>query len=111
MRLSGEVRYDGQPMEVGRIRFIPLPGTEAPLTIIDFKEGKYHTDAYGGVPVGGHRVEITAHTAADFAEYRPGPFSVPPAQLLPKKYNVESTLQIEIPTGQRRMEHDFHLER
>lgn len=108
--LSGDVRFKGAPVEVGKIQFLPEEGSKAPMTITDFKDGHYDTSITEGVAIGKYRVEITGHKAADYANYRPGPFAKPPNQLLPEKYNVKSELTIDVQGGERQKKHDFDLQ-
>ncbi len=113
VHLKGTVAYQGKPLEVGTIRITPLPGTEVPMTIIEFKDGKYdsHSDGGTGVPIGKHRVEINAYTAAEYAKRSGGgPFDPPPTNLLPAKFNENSTLELDLssPPGPE-MDHPFEL--
>jgi hypothetical protein len=107
--LSGTVTYDGQAVEVGQIRFIPQPGTEAPLTVEKINDGRYETETTGGVPVGTHRVEITGYDRENYENTPVGPGAAPPEQLLPPQYNRESDLTITLESGQGATTHDFEL--
>lgn len=109
--LTGEVTYGGQPLEVGQIRFVPIDGTDAPVTIERFEGGKYETATSQGVPVGRHRVEILAYTAENFANWPTGPGSRPIPQILPPKFNRQSELSIELSSGTDKLVRDFRLER
>ncbi len=42
--VSGEVTFDGQPIEVGQIRFNPVAGTSGPITISEIRQGRYSTE-------------------------------------------------------------------
>jgi hypothetical protein len=111
VEVSGKATYDGKPIEVGQIRFIPLETTRAPVTIEPIRDGAFDTSTTGGVPVGSFRVELRMY---DPQEYRDAPRTAgSPAvkQLLPDKYNRESQLQLEIPSGSGSIKHDFILEK
>lgn len=95
--VSGKVSFNGQPVRAGQIRFVPQSGTEAPVTIEPIAAGEYNTNTSGGVPVGSHRVEITAYNPDEPAPSGPG--SPPRRQLLPLKFNQQSTLELTVEAG------------
>jgi hypothetical protein len=94
--VRGVVRYEGQPVANGEVRFIPIEGTKGPVAGGPIVKGEYIAEAKGGVPVGKHRVEIVAFRPA--ASRNPqvvtegGLFD----QYLPAKYNTKSTLTVTI---------------
>ena len=105
--VSGKVTFQGQPVADGQIRFVPKPGTAAPVTIEAIKNGTYSTDTSGGVPVGEHLVEIRAY---DPNQPPPtGPGEPPRRQLLPDKYNSKTELELKAKAGQRPITRDFEL--
>ncbi|HVT30608.1 MAG TPA: hypothetical protein VHE81_21550 [Lacipirellulaceae bacterium] len=107
--MSGNASYCDKPIEMGQIRFIPIDSTRGPITIEQIRDGRYATDTSGGVPVGTHRVELRMY---DPEEYKSAPRTAGYAavkQLLPKKYNSESTLTLNVDPGSRSIEHDFLL--
>jgi len=108
--VSGEVTFDGQPVEVGQIRFTPAAGTSGPITISAIRQGQYTTEKTSGVPIGNHRVGIRAFDPDEYNNRPKGPGSPPLRQLLPEKYNGRSDLTVAIETGQRRATENFHLE-
>ncbi|MDC0935364.1 hypothetical protein OAS39_03680 [Pirellulales bacterium] len=108
--VSGQVMYDGQPVETGQIRFRGIEGTRGPITIDPIEDGRYTTANTAGVPVGKHRVEITAYDPKEYAaKANRGPGVAPPKQLLPKKYNRESELTVELQSGSGQITKDFKL--
>ena len=106
--VEGTVTYDGQPIEKGRIRFEPLPGTRGNLSVGVIDHGEYRIDDFGGVPVGKHRIELYSYDPNDPAG---GPGGPPPKQFLPAKYNYESTIELEIEATPSPVVHDFTLEK
>ncbi len=105
--LSGKVTFQGQPIEDGQIRFVPKAGVAAPLVVESIQNGRYETLSSGGVPVGSFRVEITAWNPDQPAPQGPG---MPPRrQLLPAQYNIRSTLDITIESGQEETTQDYEL--
>ena len=115
--VSGSVTYQGQPLGDAQIRFMPTKGTQAPVSGAAVGDGKYVVDGKGGVPVGTHRIEITAYRidpnykppageAAQFVNDLEGP---PREQYIPEKYNRNSELEITIETGSDDVTRDFDL--
>jgi len=109
VNMSGKVTYAGQPVETGQIRFIPAPGTEAPLTVEQINGGRYDTSISGGVPVGKYQVAIRSYHPDDPAPT--GPDKPQRRQLLPAKYNSQSKLEVTVESGQKQLERDFELPR
>ena len=58
--IHGTVTIGGQTPESGRLRFVPIEGTRGPASIGQIVNGEYRIEGRGGVPVGKHRVEVTA---------------------------------------------------
>jgi hypothetical protein len=114
--VAGKVTYQGQPVADGRIRFVPIKGTKAPMWGANIRDGEYEASGRGGVPVGTHRVEIVAwRTKSDAAETTKSPKSdqimggAPGQQYIPEKYNTKSELEIIIPPGSGEIVRDFDL--
>jgi len=111
--VTGTVKYNGTPIESGKIRFIPTKGTMAPMSGSVISNGQYRVDAKGGVPVGTHRIEIVGHRVdprfAD-AAVDPGVESeLPKEQYIPKKYNENSELEITVTAQKAAITKDFDL--
>jgi hypothetical protein len=107
--VSGNVMFDGQPVEKGQIRFVPIDGAPNPVTIDPIDNGAYTTENTGGVPVGTHRVEILGYDGEEYRNAPTGPGARPPRQLLPKKYNKESELTVTLESGKDNDALDFAL--
>ena len=58
--VHGTVTISGETPDSGRVRFVPIEGTKGPASMGQIVDGQYRIDARGGVPVGKHRVEVTA---------------------------------------------------
>jgi hypothetical protein len=115
--ISGKVSYHGEPVKSGEIRFIPSQDTGGPAWGALIVDGQYVADGNGGVPVGTHRVEISA-PGAKGAAGGDREFGAPSSrnaktasqkQYLPAKYNSQSTLKITVEPGSRRIVKDFAL--
>jgi hypothetical protein len=59
----GKVTCGGEKVSDGRLRFVPLENTAGPATTARIVDGEYRADNRGGVPIGKHRVEISARRA------------------------------------------------
>jgi hypothetical protein len=92
--VSGTVTLDGLPAEVGQIRFIPQGDTPGPVTISPIDGGRYESNEFGGVPAGGHRVEILVWDPKVPPPRGPGGPQRP--QWAPEKYNRKSELTFEV---------------
>jgi hypothetical protein len=102
--VRGTVTYDDQPVDGGRIFFIPKgdpPGRPAVHATIE--QGKYYLPAAQGPEFGTHRVEVVWHK-------KPGgkPLGKPSdpgfttddlVQTLPAIYNSKSTLSVDVQPG------------
>lgn len=107
--VTGQVQYAGQPIEIGQIRFVPQVGVKGPVTICRVEQGVYSSQAFGGVPVGVHRVEILGYDAKEYASTPAGPGVPPIKQLIPEKYNRTSELTLTLEGSPRTQTHDFSL--
>jgi hypothetical protein len=109
--VSGNVTYDGKLVEKGQIRFVPIGKEGGPVTVDPIEQGKYSTKNTAGVPVGTHRVEILGYDAKEYANAPTGPGAPPLRQLLPKKYNLQSALTVELDSTPKAKSLDFDLMR
>ena len=111
--IEGEVRFaNGQPLPSGKIRFLPVGGASGAIASADISEGKYRLDSRKGPTVGQNRVEITALRNSGqkipIPDGPPGQFQEVEKQYLPARFNVDSTLNVEIKRGQNK--EDFTLD-
>ncbi|WP_145353429.1 hypothetical protein [Roseimaritima multifibrata] len=110
--LAGTVSLDGVPLDRGTIEFHPV--TAGTITGGTIREGKFDIPAAQGAMPGSYEVRIYSTdlegTAVPDPEAPPGPESARPAkpELIAKRYNVESELEIEVEDGGN-TELDFQL--
>lgn len=110
--VSGQVSYQGTPVEHGQVRFVPHSEIAGPVTIASICDGRYTADGQGGVPVGEHRVELLSYDLkAVGGKWPTGPGASPPPQLLPAKYNKHSELHASVQQGSEPLTIDFELTR
>jgi hypothetical protein len=112
--VSGTVTYNGKPLANGKIRFVPTAASQVPVSGVSFTDGAYRVVTSGGVPVGTHQVWIEGYRPIPMPANLVGP--VPPhakdgllSQFLPKKYNMNTQLEITIQPGSREITKDFDL--
>jgi hypothetical protein len=110
VRVQGEISYEGEPVEVGIISFLPLDevGVSGGGPI---QKGKYYVDPDVGLVPGTYRVEIrwpkpTGEINKE-AGYGQSPIVV--AEAIPEKYNKESILTAVVEAGENTIH--FHLEK
>jgi len=121
--VRGEVTYQGTPIEDGAIKFVPAPGTQAPVRSAMIKQGTYETSQRGALAVGTYRIEIRSYTggSGDGRQIDPydryvdpnstTPKPQPRRQLLPDKYNRDSELEpLTVSEGSAPITRDFQLE-
>jgi hypothetical protein len=104
--IGGNVTLDGQPIKQGVIRFVPADGGSATADA-PIRDGVYTAAA----PVGEKRVEITAPKVVGSRKMYEGPGT--PAidvveEMLPARYNVQSTLTLTAVPGDQSK--DFELQ-
>jgi hypothetical protein len=104
--VSGTVTLDGQPLQSGLIRFVPVDG-QTPTADAIITDGEFSVE----VPVGEKRVSISA---PKIVGKRPA-YQAPNApmidiveELLPARYNVSSELTLNVKGG--RQDAEFKLE-
>jgi hypothetical protein len=107
IRLSGVVTFKGQPVVDGQLRLVPKPDTVAPVTILPVAGGRYDASTLGGAPVGQYRVEILSFDPKTPSPKGPG--DPQRTQFLPSQFNSQSTLDLEVKSGQTEITKDFNL--
>ena len=110
--MSGTVTYNGRPVPEGRIEFIPVQTSSAPVSGALVADGKYRVDNKGGTPVGTHKVVITAmRTMKNKATPGGKPLLHENVlyQYIPKKYNDKTQLEITVEPGSGEITKDFNL--
>ena len=56
----GSVTCGGEKVAAGTVRFVPVENTPGPATVALIVNGQYRAENRGGVPIGRHRVEVSA---------------------------------------------------
>jgi hypothetical protein len=103
--LRGQVTLDSQPLNNGIIRFIPIDG-ESQTAGGTIENGAFEIR----LPVKKHRVEISATkmpTGAAAAAGRHSDANFAVVELVPAKYNVNSSLNIDVRAGRNEPRFDL----
>lgn len=109
VKVSGKVTYDGQPVKVGNVQFLPVAGQTGvqPATGMILEDGSYQmTSVHGkGVQPGNYQVSVSSMESIDVTET-----PMPPKYLVPEKYSTPQTsgLTVEVKAGAA-MTHDITL--
>ena len=111
-RVSGEVSYEGVPIQDGTIELIPIEGTGGPSVGGNITEGAYDVPAdKGPLADGTYRVKLWA--VRDTGRYPPGPRYTKSMtireDIIPEEYNTRSKLEVKINANADPNRFDFHL--
>jgi len=101
-RVEGEISVDGEPLEKGIIRFVPLNGfgRESAQPI---KSGAYEFNGAKGLAIGEYKVEIRTSTKSE----KKRPEIKNAAEILPQKYNAESIIKATVNEGENKLNIDL----
>ena len=99
--VSGSITLDGSPLERGSIQFQPEPTAE-PATAAGaiIEDGSYSIARDQGPVPGTYQVSIFASSAETIdEEAMPGELAPISKELIPRRYNAETTLTAEVEDG------------
>lgn len=99
--VSGNVTWNGKPLDQGTIQFLPASGQGA-MVGAEIQDGKYALPNPPGLVAGTYRVRINSLSGAGA-----GPADIPDAHLgdpnvkerIPAQYNEKTTLEAEVGSG------------
>jgi hypothetical protein len=103
--VTGMVTLDGQPVEAGAVRFVPVDGA-SPTGGAPIKAGRYEAT----VSPGAMRVEITAPKVVGQRKTYDTPDSPVEdvvEEMIPARYNLKTELTVEVKSGKQSQ--DFKL--
>lgn len=115
---SGQVSFNGVPVEDGTVTFLPIEGTPGSNVAAAIAQGAYATTAEAGLAVGSYRVEIdgfrkTGRTVRDLASpdrrLAEPPLIEERVMYLPPKFNTQSELSVEVSEAADVAKLDFDL--
>jgi hypothetical protein len=110
--LAGQVTFDGQPIDLGSISFIPTGDSgdgEARASGGVITDGKYAVPEEKGANAGTYRVEIhwLKRTGKELLDPESGEKYDERVEALPDKFHAKSELNVEVPLPSNT--HDFDL--
>ena len=107
--VTGKVTFDGQPLEEGRITFVPDQSNPGPTAGAAVVKGTYTVPAANGVFVGKNTVQINAVRKTGKKIQSPfGPGLIDDvSEFVPKKYNLQSELSRDIKPGKNELDFDL----
>jgi hypothetical protein len=104
-KVSGTVKYKGEPIKYGSIQFRgDKASSGGPIT-----DGKYEIPAEAGLFPGSYRVSINypdPKTPQPKAGEAPG-VAITPKEMLPKEYNDDSKLTADIKAQDNKVDYDL----
>jgi hypothetical protein len=99
--IEGTVTLDGQPLAEGYVNFRPEPGTHGSGAGTPVENGEFVIEGLAEPLAGSYRVEITATgKTGTMTVDGSGQRREAEGQILPDRYNTQSTLQAEVKPGQ-----------
>jgi hypothetical protein len=110
--IYGNVTFQGQPVDYGAIQFNPVDLAHGVSSGAMITDGKYSIPTAQGLPPGEYQVMVTApdRSKQEKVEGPPGDERSLAVERIPAKYNLKTTLKLEVPKGRGRQEANFHLE-
>jgi hypothetical protein len=118
--LSGKATFDGQPIDLGSISFVPAgttdaggapaPGTGGRSSGGVITDGQYAVPEEKGAPAGKYRVEISwlKRTGKQLRDAETGEMYDQRIEALPEKYHKKSQLTVDVPSDTGT--YDFELQ-
>jgi hypothetical protein len=116
--VTGQVKFQEQPINQGTISFFPTERTQGTsVVIVPIVEGRYEVESHGGLPLGTYTVAILGVRvpagASNTANERTATGERPPprieTQYIPPKYNDKTELKATIDAGASPLTLDFAL--
>ena len=107
--VTGKVTVDGQPLEQGRIMFVPDQANPGPTAGGPIVNGSYTVPAANGVFIGKNTVQINAVRKTGKKIQSPfGPGLIDDvAEVIPQRYNTKSEISREIKPGKNQLDFDL----
>ena len=110
--VSGQVLFDGQPIEAGNIKFDPIDESVGNSGSSPIKDGAYTVPTASSMHAGTFRVSVTANkkTGRQVPQFDSTTLTMDEiVQYIPVRYNMQSELTAELKPGENQQ--DFKLTR
>jgi hypothetical protein len=107
--ISGQVSYDGEPVDFGSISFIPVDGDKQRVSGGYISAGKYEVPEAQGPNAGKYKIEIRwqKRTGKKFKQAQTGEMEDERKEGLPTKFHKDSQLTVDV-SGDK-ASYDFEL--
>jgi hypothetical protein len=108
----GDVSYQGKPVDYGSIQFIPVDPQRGVSSGAMIEAGKYQIQESLGLPPGNYSVMVSSPDQSQQTKIEevPGDARTLAAERIPAKYNLQTTLKVEVPKARGRYEANFDLQ-
>lgn len=109
--IYGSVSFQGKPVDYGAIQFNPLDMQHGVNSGGMIENGKYQLPTSQGLPPGEYLVMVTApdRSKMEKVEGPPGDERSLAVERIPAKYNLKTTLKLDVTKGRGRQEANFDL--
>jgi len=108
--VTGKVTFDGKPLKEGRILFVPDQANPGPSAGAPIRDGTYSVAAANGVFIGKNKVQINAVRGTGSkipSPFTPGEMIDEVAEMIPKRYNINTEFSREIKPGANQFDFDM----
>jgi hypothetical protein len=108
----GRITFQGKPVDYGAIQFTPVDLQHGVNSGGMIENGQYALKLAEGLPPGEYKVMVSApdRGKVEKVEGPPGDERSLARERIPAKYNLNTTLTLEVPKGRGRHEANFELE-
>jgi hypothetical protein len=109
--VHGTVTYQGKPVDYGSIQFLPADPQRGISSGAMINEGKYRIKTSDGLPPGSYQVMISSPDRGkqEKVEGPPGDERTLALERIPPKYNLQTTLKLDVPQARGSHEANFEL--
>src|SRR5688572_12637739 len=109
--VRGVVSFQGKAVDYGAITFLPEDMQRGVSSGGMIEAGKYSITQAQGLPPGSYQVMISSpdRSQQTKVEEMPGDVRTLAAERIPKKYNLQTTLKIDVPKARGTHQADFEL--
>jgi hypothetical protein len=110
--IHGSVSYQGKPVDYGMIQFSPNDPQHSVNSAAMIEGGKYQIKVSQGLPPGSYQVMISSPDPSkqEKVEEMPGDARTFAVERIPPKYNLKTTLKLDVAKGRGSQEASFNLE-
>jgi len=109
--IHGKVTFEGKDVDYGAITFQPDAPQHGVSSGAMIENGKYQVKLSQGLPPGSYQVSISSpdRSQVEKVEEMPGDARTFAKERIPTKYNLKSTLKLEVPKARGSHEANFEL--